>query len=490
MKKIYVVGDSTLSSFNDVSYYYPRFGYGTKLDNYFNLEVINLAMSGRSSKSFIKEDNYKFLKDNLSKGDILLIGFGHNDEKYDDPMRFTDARLDYTNEKSFGYYLNEYYIKLAKSVLATPILATPIVRITKGEYKGSIIHDTIYGNYQKYVIELGKILGVEVLDLTSKTLDFVKEIGYNKVIYYHAITNGYKDSNGNILPDPKTVDLTHLNSLGAMYTAYIVANIAKDTNSCLKEFLKSDIKKPTISMLEMNKSFKLREYASPNLMSYNPPKHLDAGSEYYGSAFGECEISPMKENSSYNAYLDKDNTFVVGNKTLYGKINASKDVLSFVFKKIDVSKNFIMKSKIKVEYIDPTSQQAFGMMLRDDCYICQEENDITIATPYIASGICTANDISHINFYRPSSTEIKFFDTSFNGYPNKDILLECEIERLGQTVNIKTIVNGKEYKNSFFDFDLTAVDKDFMYCGFFAVKGVIIRVYDYDFKMLGDAISA
>ena len=154
MATLFVVGDSTLSSFNDSNYYYPRFGYGTKLNEYFNINVCNLALSGRSSKSFLKDDNYRILKENIKEGDILLIGFGHNDEKYDDPMRFTDARLDYTDEKSFGYYLNEYYIKLARSVSATPILATPIVRITPDSYTGKAIHDTEYGNYQKYVLDL------------------------------------------------------------------------------------------------------------------------------------------------------------------------------------------------------------------------------------------------------------------------------------------------------------------------------------------------
>ena len=62
--EIYVVGDSTLSCFND-EYYYPRYGYGTKLDQYFNLKVNNLALSGRSSKSFLIEDNYEKLKNNL-----------------------------------------------------------------------------------------------------------------------------------------------------------------------------------------------------------------------------------------------------------------------------------------------------------------------------------------------------------------------------------------------------------------------------------------
>ena len=51
--KVYVVGDSTFSSFND-PYYYPRYGIGTKMQDYLldkKVQVINLAMSGRSSLS-------------------------------------------------------------------------------------------------------------------------------------------------------------------------------------------------------------------------------------------------------------------------------------------------------------------------------------------------------------------------------------------------------------------------------------------------------
>ena len=48
---IFVVGDSTMASFNDETYYYPRFGYATQLDNYLidKANIINLALSGRSS---------------------------------------------------------------------------------------------------------------------------------------------------------------------------------------------------------------------------------------------------------------------------------------------------------------------------------------------------------------------------------------------------------------------------------------------------------
>ena len=59
MSTLWVVGDSTLSSFYD-KYYYPRYGYGTKLGCYLNskVQVNNLALSGRSSLSFTKEENY------------------------------------------------------------------------------------------------------------------------------------------------------------------------------------------------------------------------------------------------------------------------------------------------------------------------------------------------------------------------------------------------------------------------------------------------
>ncbi len=42
MCKLYIISDSTVSSFND-PYYYPRYGYSTQLNNYFNIPIIILA---------------------------------------------------------------------------------------------------------------------------------------------------------------------------------------------------------------------------------------------------------------------------------------------------------------------------------------------------------------------------------------------------------------------------------------------------------------
>ncbi|MDE7162230.1 MAG: hypothetical protein K2N65_05685, partial [Anaeroplasmataceae bacterium] len=163
---LFVVGDSTLASFAD-SYFYPRYGYGTQLGNYFDeaITVNNLALSGRSSKSFITEDNYTALKNTLKAGDYLLIGFGHNDEKSDDAARFTDASKPLTDSGSFKYSLYEYYIKLAIEKGATPILCTPIVRADKNNiYTASSGHVTSTGDYAQAIVELGQEKNVTVIN--------------------------------------------------------------------------------------------------------------------------------------------------------------------------------------------------------------------------------------------------------------------------------------------------------------------------------------
>ena len=65
-----------VSSFDD-KYYYPRFGYGTMLDKYLNdnVKVVNIALSGRSSKSYLSEPEYNTLINGMKQGDYLLLGY-------------------------------------------------------------------------------------------------------------------------------------------------------------------------------------------------------------------------------------------------------------------------------------------------------------------------------------------------------------------------------------------------------------------------------
>ena len=50
---LWVVGDSTATSFSDTNYYSPRYGWGTQLGLYIKgINIQNLAVSGASSKSY------------------------------------------------------------------------------------------------------------------------------------------------------------------------------------------------------------------------------------------------------------------------------------------------------------------------------------------------------------------------------------------------------------------------------------------------------
>ena len=176
---IYIVGDSTVSSFKE-TYLYHRYGWGTQIKTYLkdDIEVKNLALSGRSSLSFLKEDNYRYLTNHIKSGDFLFIGFGHNDEKDDDPERFTSANLDSNSLGSFKYTLYNYYIKLALDNNATPILCTPIARLDEENlYIGKNIHITNNGDYKKAIIELSKEKNISCVDLTTYSSNLYKSLG-------------------------------------------------------------------------------------------------------------------------------------------------------------------------------------------------------------------------------------------------------------------------------------------------------------------------
>ena len=243
--KIYLVGDSTVCGFND-NYYLPRYGYGTQLYNYINCDanqIVNLALSGRSSKSFITESNYATLTNSISAGDYLIIGFGHNDEK-NEADKFTEPNGDKSTSGSFQYSLYENYVKLATEKGATPILCTPIVRLDTGDnYNGASGHITSDGDYAQAIRNLGEDAETTVVDLTALTKADYTALGNAKAADYHSWTatkDGVRDG----------LDKTHTNLYGAKMNAYYIAQEILKSDCALKLTLKrmqlNLLTKPTI----------------------------------------------------------------------------------------------------------------------------------------------------------------------------------------------------------------------------------------------------
>ena len=140
---LWVVGDSTATSFSDTNYYSPRYGWGTQLGLYIKgINIQNLAVSGASSKSYVDMSQYQQLMQSVKSGDYVMIGFGHNDERAE-LGRYTNPNGSPSTSGSFQYYLYEKYIKPIRDKGANPILVTPIVRRNTGNnYTGESGHIT------------------------------------------------------------------------------------------------------------------------------------------------------------------------------------------------------------------------------------------------------------------------------------------------------------------------------------------------------------
>ncbi len=495
---LFVVGDSTLSSFND-PYYYPRYGYGTQLSNYFDkkLTINNFALSGRSSKSFTTEGNYQKLLTEIKKDDYLLIGFGHNDEKSDDAERFTDASKPLSDSSSFQYSLYEKYVKVALDKGATPILCTPVVRADSSDnYDAASGHVTENGDYAQAIIDLGADKNVTVINLRDLTKAKYKTLGYNEAIYYHAMTVGVLDTDGTtVVPNVKSVDKTHLNIYGAKYVSYLVASELAKTSNTLGDYVLNDITEPTKDKdLVANPNYKVSPYKAPSLNSYTAPAHFTTITEgWYGTGFGDTGGTP---NSSGNGFVAKETVagvFQVGQHldsgSNKGKFSSAGEGFAFVFKQVEKSQNFEISAEMKVIATVGTKQVGFGLMLRDDCFINQTVNT-AVSSNYVTAGfLMNDGGTTNILFKRENSTLDKG-NNVVNSFIALNDTATLKIIRIGQSITTTVIYKDQTYKGTTYDFDLFAKDLNYMYVGFFSTRGTIIEVSNVVFTDKGESLGA
>ena len=486
--KIYIVGDSTVCSFDD-NYYLPRYGYGTQISKYINVadeNVENLALSGRSSKSFLTEENYTKLKNSIASGDYLIIGFGHNDEKSDEAERYTDPNGTYTqattaNGDSFAYVLYEKYIKVAAEKSATAILCTPIVRYdANGNYTGAKIHDTTSsdssgkgGDYAKAIKDLGAAVGVTVIDLTSLTKAVYAE-NNDEAKYFHAHTT-YEGTKPNETPAGR--DDTHINKYGAKMVAYQFAQALLGTDCPLKGSVKTDVVAPT-KAVDYTDAINA-EYTKPDYTSFDPEANTEnaLGDGWYKTAMGD-----IGGDSKVSAFtIDKNaGKFMVGCGTNNGKIAGSSDGFAAAFMQIDVSRNFTATATVTIVKKESvvSSQSGFGMMLRDDIYI--NTSATNIASNYVAAGILETK----ATIFSRENGALKNGDEATTTAVDNTFALE--INRVGQTVICK--VAGSE--KTFTDFDFVAVDNDYMYLCLFANRGFVVEFTNVNFEYTGESQGA
>ena len=464
--KLFVVGDSTLSAFND-PYFYPRYGYGTKLQDYLlpkKIEVINLAMSGRSSKSFLTEKNYAALKNSIKKGDYLIIGFGHNDEKAEE-ARYTNPNGSKEEAGSFKNSLYENYIKLALDKKATPILCTPIVRRAPGKaYEGSYVHVTKDvpgfpgGDYAQAIRDLGKETGVLVVDLTAITKARYEAAGDEATAKFHA----------QLSHKPASTDNTHLNTYGASVVAYDVITEAAKGDKKFAKLVNKKAAAPTEELLVKNPDYNIPKY-SEFIPEEDASGVFETTAPWYGTVFGDCGGAEKIADPEMYGIEEKNGVVEIhagpkdGSKSV-GKIASASDGIAFYFQKLPISKDFTLSAKVKILNFANNNQVAFGLMARDDVYIDKFDN--TINSDYVAAGaLKIAKGDAFTTSWLRHNTGLTENASAGQAAPAKDQVVDLSITKKG---NVYTVKYGKD--TATFEADLNSVDANNIYVGLFAAR--------------------
>ncbi len=120
--RLHLVGDSTLCLYPTVPAN-PQRGWGQELPGFFKsgFEIKNHAIGGQSTLGFIAEKRWERVLAEVAAGDFVLIQFGHNDQKRDNPARFADADTVYADNL-------RRMLADVRRLGAEPLLATSVVR--------------------------------------------------------------------------------------------------------------------------------------------------------------------------------------------------------------------------------------------------------------------------------------------------------------------------------------------------------------------------
>ncbi len=222
--KVFLAGDSTMSIKLDTKR--PETGWGEKLGLFFNkdVEIVNLAKNGRSTRTFIEEGRWERLIDSLKADDYVFIQFGHNDQSKQKVDRYTPPE-DY--KRNLVRFVNDVRAKHGIPVLLTSVMRRRFDE--NGEF-----YD-VHGVYPGLVREVADELDVYLIDHHKSSEKLFRKLGEEGTIklFLHVKPGETKN-----YPDGKT-DNTHFNDYGAKVVANLVAKELKASKIPLGKKIKT-----------------------------------------------------------------------------------------------------------------------------------------------------------------------------------------------------------------------------------------------------------
>jgi len=188
---LYVVGDSTANSNA------PLRGWGSEIGAFFDptkINVVNRAIGGRSSRTFMAEGRWDKVLAEIKQGDFVIVQFGHNDAgDYRDPKAKGRPSLHGEGEDTaqafkadlktmetihtFGWYMRKYASD-AKAKGATPILLSMVPH--KDWKDGKIVRNE-QATFVKWTKDAADATGALFIDTNTIIGTGLERLGPDKV---------------------------------------------------------------------------------------------------------------------------------------------------------------------------------------------------------------------------------------------------------------------------------------------------------------------
>lgn len=230
---VFITGDSTVKNADKEKD--GMWGWGAFANTIFNekkITPVNVAIAGRSTRTYLREGRWEAIYNTLQPGDFVLIEFGHNDicpitdkkargvipgTKDTCHVYKMEADGSFVVVYSFGWYLKKF-IDDVREKGATPILVSLTPRNEWPNGKVERRNDS-YGKWYREVVEE---TGVDFLDIHNIIADYLDKK-----------YKGKEDA----LPYFKK-DHTHTSMMGAKNNAKCVAKGLKLMKHPLAKYLK------------------------------------------------------------------------------------------------------------------------------------------------------------------------------------------------------------------------------------------------------------
>lgn len=300
---IHIVGDSTVCTYRESAY--PQTGWGQIIGSFFDgskVQINNVAIGGRSSKTFIEEGRLAGLKSSVKAGDFIFIQWGHNDRYFGSSSR--QVPFD-----SLGYFLQQY-VDSAKAWGATPVFVSPMNMNMGSNGRNIFTEYNVVGKME----ELAKANQIPFVDLNTKSYNaYSKTWNANYVSRYqfkYFLPGEYPN-----YPDGVTNDgTTHFQESGSIaHCQWIVEELESALTS--ESYLSAELKARLTVLLAAVKpryafTVKANVSAAGGLITHNQ--------ELPGGAPLTLHVSPGSFGKTFKGWYDDDCNLLSTDSNYYG----------------------------------------------------------------------------------------------------------------------------------------------------------------------------